>query len=189
MLRSGAKLTGVSYRSGGEANTAVLSQNVQATFENIAILRTLIGEGKLRGLAAQNKTRTPLLPDLPTMAEAGFADCEANTFFGIVAPAGTPPSHRRQTQCGAQRRLGLRRDAEDDCGARQRGQAQFVRRVCSLYRRPEQKMDRRRQVRAKREVGRSQRQTHHLPTRLASLATLPSRGGMAPPASKALRRT
>jgi tripartite-type tricarboxylate transporter receptor subunit TctC len=92
MLRSGAKLTGVSYRSGGESNTAVLSQNVQATFENIAILRTLIGEGKLRGLAAQNKTRTPLLPDLPTMAEAGVADCEANTFFGIAAPAGTPAS-------------------------------------------------------------------------------------------------
>ena len=89
-LRSGAKLTGVSYRSGGESNTAVLSQNVQATFENIAILRTLIAEGKLRGLAAQNKTRTPLLPELPTMAEAGVADCEANTFFGIVAPAGTP---------------------------------------------------------------------------------------------------
>ncbi len=55
MLRSGIKLTGVSYRSGGEADTAVLSQNVQATFENIAILRTLIGEGKLRGLGAQNK--------------------------------------------------------------------------------------------------------------------------------------
>ena len=92
MLRSGAKMTGVSYRSGGESNTAVLSQNVQATFENIAILRTLIGEGKLRGLAAQNKTRTPLLPDLPTMAEAGVPDCEANTFFGIAAPAGTPAS-------------------------------------------------------------------------------------------------
>jgi tripartite-type tricarboxylate transporter receptor subunit TctC len=92
MLRSGTKLTGVSYRSGGESNTAVLSQNVQATFENIAILRTLIGEGKLRGLAAQHKTRTPLLPDLPTMAEAGVADCEANTFFGVVAPAGTPAS-------------------------------------------------------------------------------------------------
>ena len=91
-LRSGIKLTGVSYRSGGEANTAVLSQNVQATFENIAILRTLIGEGKLRGLGAQNKVRTPLLPNLPTMAEAGVPDAEANTFFGVAAPAGTPAS-------------------------------------------------------------------------------------------------
>ena len=61
-------------------------------FENIAILRTLIGEGKLRALGVQNKTRTPLLPDLPTMAEAGVPDCEANTFFGIAAPAGTPAS-------------------------------------------------------------------------------------------------
>jgi tripartite-type tricarboxylate transporter receptor subunit TctC len=90
MLRSGAKMTGVAYRSGGESNTAVLSQTVQATLENIAILRTLIGDGKLRGLGVQHKTRTPLLPNVPTMAEAGVPDCEANTFFGIAAPKGTP---------------------------------------------------------------------------------------------------
>ena len=90
MLRSGAKMTGVSYRSGGESNAAVLSQNVHATLENIAILRGLIPEGKLRGLALQNKTRTPLLPGVPTMADVGIQDCEANTFFGIAAPKGTP---------------------------------------------------------------------------------------------------
>ncbi len=38
----------------------------------------------------QNDTRSPLLPDVPTMAEAGVPDCEAQTFFGLVAPAGTP---------------------------------------------------------------------------------------------------
>jgi tripartite-type tricarboxylate transporter receptor subunit TctC len=92
MLRSGAKMTGVSYRSGGEAVTGVLSQAIHATLENIAILRTLINEGKVRALGAQNKTRTPLLPDLPTMAEAGVPNAEANTFFGIAAPAGTPAS-------------------------------------------------------------------------------------------------
>jgi tripartite-type tricarboxylate transporter receptor subunit TctC len=92
MLRSGAKMTGVAYRSGGESNTAVLSQAVHSTLENIAILRTLIGEGKLRGLAVQNKTRTPLLPNVPTMTEAGVPNAEANTFFGIAAPAGTPAS-------------------------------------------------------------------------------------------------
>ena len=91
-LRSGAKLTAVSYRSGGESSTAVLSKAIDATFENIAILRGLIQEGKLRALGAQNNIRTPLLPDMPTMAEAGVLDCEANTFFGLVAPAGTPPS-------------------------------------------------------------------------------------------------
>ena len=92
MLRSGTKLTAVSYRSGGESSTAVLSKTIHATFENIAILRGLIQDGKLRGLAAQNRSRMPLLPNLPTMAEAGVADCEANTFFGLAAPAGTPSS-------------------------------------------------------------------------------------------------
>jgi tripartite-type tricarboxylate transporter receptor subunit TctC len=91
MLRSGAKLTPVSYRSGGESVTAVLSGAVHATFENIAILRGQIAEGKVRALGAQNKARTPLLPDMPTLAEAGIPDAEANTFFGLAAPAGTPP--------------------------------------------------------------------------------------------------
>jgi tripartite-type tricarboxylate transporter receptor subunit TctC len=90
MLKSGTKLTGVSYRSGGESTAAVLSQAVHATFENIAILGGLIRSGKLRALAVQNRTRTPLLPDVPTMAEAGYPGAEANTFFGLVAPAGTP---------------------------------------------------------------------------------------------------
>src|SRR5262249_41431957 len=91
MLRSGAKLTGVSYRSGGESVTAMLAGTIQATLENIAILRSMISSGKIRALAAQNKTRTPLLPDMLTMAEAGVPNCEANTVFGVAAPAGTRP--------------------------------------------------------------------------------------------------
>lgn len=89
MLRSGTRLTGISYRSGGESAAAVMGKAVDATFENIAILHALIQSGKLRGLAAQSRARTPLLPDLPTMAEAGVPNCEAYTFFGLVAPAGT----------------------------------------------------------------------------------------------------
>ena len=70
----------------------MLSKAVDLTLENIAILGALIRDGKLRALAVANKTRTPLLPDMPTMAEAGVPDAEANTFFGLVAPAGTPAS-------------------------------------------------------------------------------------------------
>src|SRR5262249_55306880 len=92
MLRSGAKLTGISYRSGGESVTAVLSRAVDVTLENVAILAPLIRDGKVRALAVANKTRTPLLPDVPTLAEAGVPDAEANTFFGLVAPTGTPTS-------------------------------------------------------------------------------------------------
>ena len=92
MLRSGARMTGVPYRSGGESVTAVLAKAVDTTIEGIAITRSLILEGKLRALGGQNRTRTPLLPDMPTMAEAGVPNAEANTFYGLVAPAGTPPS-------------------------------------------------------------------------------------------------
>jgi tripartite-type tricarboxylate transporter receptor subunit TctC len=90
MLRTGTKLTNVSYRSGGESNTAVLTKAVDLTFENVAILGALVRDGKLRALALQNKSRTNVMPNVPTMAEAGVPDCEANTFFGMVAPAGTP---------------------------------------------------------------------------------------------------
>ena len=91
MLRSGCKMTGVPYRSGGESVTAVLAKAVDTTIEGIAITRNLIIDGKLRALGGQNKIRTPLLPDMPTMAEAGVPNAEANTFYGLVAPAGTPP--------------------------------------------------------------------------------------------------
>jgi tripartite-type tricarboxylate transporter receptor subunit TctC len=91
MLRSGARMTGVPYRSGGESVTAVLAKAVDTTIEGIAITRSLILDGKLRALGGQSKTRTPLLADMPTMAEAGVLNAEANTFYGLVAPAGTPP--------------------------------------------------------------------------------------------------
>jgi len=90
MLRTGTKMTNVSYRSGGESATAVLTKAVDLTFENVAILGALVRDGKLRALGVQNKTRTHVMPNVPTMAEAGVPDCEANTFFGLVAPAGTP---------------------------------------------------------------------------------------------------
>jgi tripartite-type tricarboxylate transporter receptor subunit TctC len=88
--RTGAQLVGVPYRSGGESVTAVLGQNVQMAFENVTLLLPLIREGKLRALAVTTRARTSLAPDLPTMIEAGVPDYEVTTFFGIVAPAGTP---------------------------------------------------------------------------------------------------
>ena len=90
IARTGANIVGVPYRSGGEAVTAMLGQNVQMTFEAISILLPLISEGKVRALAVTSRARTPLAPDLPTMMEAGVPDYEVTTFNGIAAPAGTP---------------------------------------------------------------------------------------------------
>jgi tripartite-type tricarboxylate transporter receptor subunit TctC len=89
-LRTGINLVGVPYRSGGESVTAVLSQAVDMTFESITILLPLIREGKVRALGVTSRSRSPLAPDLPTIAEAGVPDYEVTTFNGIVAPAGTP---------------------------------------------------------------------------------------------------
>jgi tripartite-type tricarboxylate transporter receptor subunit TctC len=87
---TGTKIVGVPYRSGPESLTAVLSGAVQMTFENIAIVLPLIRDGKLRALAVTSRTRAELMPELPTMIEAGVDNYEVTSFFGIVAPVGTP---------------------------------------------------------------------------------------------------
>jgi tripartite-type tricarboxylate transporter receptor subunit TctC len=70
--------------------TAVLTQSVHLTIENVAVLLPLIREGKLRALAVTSATRTSLAPDIPTMIESGIPGYDVTTFFGVVAPAGTP---------------------------------------------------------------------------------------------------
>ena len=106
----------------------MLSKAIDATFENIAILRGLIQEGKLRALGAQNKIRTPLLPDMPTMAEAGVPDCEANTFFGLVAPAGTPPNIIKKISDAMNEGLATCGNAKIDHRPWQRGEGAILRR-------------------------------------------------------------
>jgi tripartite-type tricarboxylate transporter receptor subunit TctC len=90
LARAGVDIVGVPFRSGGEAVTAVLSEAVHMTFEGITILLPLIREGKVRALAVTSRARTSLVPDLPTLIEAGIPDYEVTTFNGFVAPAGTP---------------------------------------------------------------------------------------------------
>jgi len=59
-------------------------------FTTLAPAIPLIKDGKLRALAVLAKARAPVLPDVPTMEEAGFKDQEADTFFAMLVPAGTP---------------------------------------------------------------------------------------------------
>lgn len=87
---AGVDILGVPYKSGGESVTALLGAQVDMTFESITILLPLIQEDRLRALAVTGRGRTPLTGDLPTMIEAGVPDYEVTTFYGIVAPAGTP---------------------------------------------------------------------------------------------------
>src|SRR5262249_58703329 len=74
----------------GEAVPPVLSDAVPSPLETIPILLPLIREGRLRAFGVTSRTRSPLAPALPTIAESGVPDYEVLTFFGIVAPARTP---------------------------------------------------------------------------------------------------
>lgn len=83
-------LTQVPYKGGGQAVIALLSGEVAVMFATPETLLPFIRENKMRPLAVTTRERTPVLPKVPTVAEAGFKDYEASAWFGVLAPAGTP---------------------------------------------------------------------------------------------------
>ena len=89
-LAAGVQLVEVSYRGGSPALTAVVSGEVPLYFSPIATALSFISEGRLRALAMCTAQRSPLLPQLPTVAEAGYPGFEASNWHGLVAPAKTP---------------------------------------------------------------------------------------------------
>ena len=99
----------------------------------------------MRALGGQNKTRTPLLPDMPTMAEAGVPGAEANTFYGLVAPAGTPPEIIAKLNKAMNEGLATAEMQKTINGLGSEIEAEFAGGVRRLYRRAEQDLDRGRQ--------------------------------------------
>lgn len=80
----------VPYRGSTAIVPDLLTGRITLSFANIANVLPLAREGKLRALAITSIQRSPLAPDLPTMAESGFPGFEAVPWFGLLAPAGTP---------------------------------------------------------------------------------------------------
>jgi tripartite-type tricarboxylate transporter receptor subunit TctC len=89
---AGVNMLHVPYRGGGEALTAVLTGETQLMFGPIASTLPHIKRGGLRLLALTSAKRVPLLPDTPTVAEAGFAKYEAGNWYGMAVPLKTPRS-------------------------------------------------------------------------------------------------
>ena len=85
-------LVNVGYKGAAPALNDLVAGQVQAMIINIPSTLPLVKAGKLRALAATSARRTPLLPDLPTLAEAGLSAYETLAWFGLVAPANTPPA-------------------------------------------------------------------------------------------------
>ena len=86
---AGAKFEHISYKSGGEAVTALLSKNVQVIVQNPPDLLPHIKAGKLRMLASASPMRWPELPDVKTIKEQGL-DIEIDSWLGLAVPKGTP---------------------------------------------------------------------------------------------------
>ncbi len=84
------KITHVPYKSGAESIGAIVSKQVTGAVETAASAIPQHRNGKARILAIAGPKRLPQLPDIPTTTEAGIADSEVISWFGMVAPAGTP---------------------------------------------------------------------------------------------------
>ena len=84
-------LTQVPYKGSGPMMLDVISGQVQMTVATPPSVMSHIQSGKLRGLAIAAKTRSPLLPDVPTSAESGYPGFELEAWVALFAPAGTPP--------------------------------------------------------------------------------------------------
>jgi tripartite-type tricarboxylate transporter receptor subunit TctC len=88
--RLGLDMVHVPYKSGGQATQAVMTGEVQISFDSAELAIPAVENASVRGLAVTGSTRIPQLPDLPTMVEAGVPDFVSVSFTGIAAPAGTP---------------------------------------------------------------------------------------------------
>ena len=90
--RLGAEIMAVPYRGAGNVVTDLMAGRVDMYFGTPSTVRGLLDSGELRALAVTSRARSPFLPDVPSLVEAGFEGVEAENWTGIVAPARTPPA-------------------------------------------------------------------------------------------------
>lgn len=91
MARTGVNFVHVPYKGAGPAGVDLLSGQVQLMFANLPNVLTFAKAGKVRLLAVASEKRDPAIPDVPTFAEAGVKDAVVESWYGLMAPAGTKP--------------------------------------------------------------------------------------------------
>jgi tripartite-type tricarboxylate transporter receptor subunit TctC len=89
-LRSGTDIVHVPYKGSGPATADAVSGQVQVTFASVASVLRFVQAGRLRALAVTSRERSPQLADVPTAIESGVPDVELTSWYGLLAPAGTP---------------------------------------------------------------------------------------------------
>jgi tripartite-type tricarboxylate transporter receptor subunit TctC len=91
-ILAGADIVHVPYKGAGPAIVDVLSGRIHLYFATMPAAMPHVKSGKLAPVAVTSARRSPALPDLPTIAQAGVPGYEASTWYGVLAPARTPPS-------------------------------------------------------------------------------------------------
>ena len=97
-LVTGMFMTHIPYRGTGPQLTDLLAGRTQASSAGLPAMLPHIRSGKLRAIAVGTPQRLAALPDVPTVAEMGFKDFETSQWYGILAPAGTPPDIVKRLQ-------------------------------------------------------------------------------------------
>jgi len=88
---TGTDMVHVPFKGAAPATQSLLAGDTQLMFDNLANAMAQVKAGKLKALAVTTAKRSNLAPELPTMAEAGVPGFDISTWFGLMAPAGTPP--------------------------------------------------------------------------------------------------
>ena len=91
-VMAGVQMTHIPYKGSAPALADLLGGQVQLMFDNLPPSLPQIKGGKLRALGVTSAARAPALPDTPTIAESGLPGFDASSWFGLLAPAGTPPA-------------------------------------------------------------------------------------------------
>jgi tripartite-type tricarboxylate transporter receptor subunit TctC len=90
-MKTGIDILHVPYRGSGPAVADLLGGQVDSIFDNLPPLLPHVRAGKLTGLAVTTAARVPFAPEIPTIAESGVEGFDVAAWFGLFAPAGTPP--------------------------------------------------------------------------------------------------
>jgi tripartite-type tricarboxylate transporter receptor subunit TctC len=87
---AGLDMVHVPYKGSTGARADILSGQIDMMFDSVPTMAPTIEEGRVKALGTSGKTRSPVLPNVPTIAEAGIPDYNATIWIGVMAPAGTP---------------------------------------------------------------------------------------------------